>query len=65
MVRFEYFMRMFSVEKSGCAPEQPVITSPVVFPHLSTVVSLVTLSIALLKWACRTADDDVPGYVHP
>ena len=65
MVRFECFMRMFSVEKSGCSPEQPVIISPVLFLTLSTVVSLVTLSIAQLKCACGTVDDDDSGYVHP
>ena len=65
MVRFECFMRMFSVEKCGCAPEQPVIISPVLFLTLSTIVSLVTLSMAQLKCACGTVNDDDSGYLHP
>ena len=58
-------MRMFSVEKSGCSPEQPVIISPVLFLTLSTVVSFVALSIAQLKCACGTVDDDDSGFDHP
>ena len=65
MVRFQCFMRMFSVEKSGCSPEQPVIIIPVLFLTLSTVVSPVNLFIAQLKCACSSVGDDDSGYVHP
>ena len=42
-----------------------MIMSPVLFLTLSTVVSLVTFSMAQLKCACGTVDDDDSGYLHP
>ena len=65
MVHFECFMRMFTVENSGCSPEQPMIINSVLFLTLSTIVSLMTLSMAQLKCAFGTVYDDDSGYLHP